>query len=432
MKNNNVFKYRSGSRAVTVIVTIVTLLAVLFVSTYLCYHSVAVFDDLYMTGVIGKASTKVYAELEVALFRDDEVIELDGARDGNIRYMFSNGAKVGYECEAARVYTDIRMTDGENVELIARMREIESEIEHIDELLDLRHTTYYSVASRVQNSYKSFISVLGTGDPQDAVLASGVLASELNRYDAVKNGKSELENTKNALEAEYESLSEKYYGNYYSVLTKKSGYFFDRSEIDGYEKAFSTDLLGSINADTLRAMMKSDPSEISEDAVGKMTYSYDWHIAAVADDDLCRRLEVGLQYSITFEDSGEELVFTLERIASVINGEGVLIFKCSTMPQGFDYSRISTVMLETGEIEGLSVPSSAVYDENGIKCIYTLKRGKLIKKKAEILYENNGMCIIAEGVSDGDDADDGGLPYPTFNDVIIISGNDLYDGKVLG
>ncbi len=432
MENNNIFKYRSGSRAVTVIVTIVTLMAVLFVSTYLCYHSVAVFDDLYMTGVIDKASTKVYTELEAVLFRDDEIIEFDGARDGNIRYMLSNGSKVGYDCEAVRIYTDTHMTSSENMSLISQMREIELEIEYIDELLDLRHTTYYSAASRVQSAYTSFLSALGTEDPQNAILASQGLSTGLNRFDAIKNGKAGLEKLRETLETEYESLSEKYYGNYYSVLTKKSGYFFDRSEIDGYEEAFSTDLLRSINADSLRAMMNSEPAEVPKDAVGKMTYSYDWRIATVADDSLCRSLEIGAQYRVTFKDSGEELVFVLERIASVINGEGVLIFKCSTMPQGFNYSRISSIMLETGEIEGLSVPSSAIYNEDGIKCIYTLKRGKLVKKRAEVLYEDNGMCIVAEEPSESDGEGDGGLPYPTFNDVIIISGDDLYDGKVLG
>lgn len=432
MGNNNVSKYSSGSRAVTVLITLVTLVAVLFASTYLCYHSVAVFDDLYMTGVIGRASVKTYAELEAVLFRDDRIIEIDGARNGNLRYMFSNGEKVGYECETVRVYTDTHMTDSENMSLISKMREIESEIEYIDGLLDLRHTTYYSAASRVQSAYMSFLSALGTEDPQNAILAMQGLSSGLNRFDAIKNGKTELEKLRETLEAEYKDLSEKYYGNYYSVLTDKSGYFFDRSEIDGYEEAFSTELLRSINADSLRAMMNSEPAEISEDAVGKMTYSYDWRIATVADDSLCRSLEIGAQYTVKFKDSGEELVFVLERIASVINGEGVLIFKCSTMPQGFNYSRISSIMLETGEIEGLSVPSSAVYNESGVKCIYTLKRGKLVKKKAEVLYEDNGMCIVAEEPSDSNGEDDGELPYPTFNDVIIISGDDLYDGKVLG
>ncbi len=432
MGSNSISKYSSGSRAVTVLITLVTLVAVLFTSTYLCYHSVAVFDALYMTGVIGEASAKTYVELEAALFRDDQIIEFDGARNGNLRYLFSNGEKVGYDCETVRVYTDTHMTSSENMSLISDMREIESQIEYIDSLLDLRHTTYYSAASRVQSEYTSFLSALGAGDPQNIILASQGLASGLNRFDAIKNGKGELERFREVLEAEYNDLGERYYGNYYSVLTEKSGYFFDRSEIDGYEGTFSTYALRSINADSLRAMMKSRPADISEDAVGKMTYSYDWRIATVADDSLCRSLETGAQYAVTFKDNGEKLVFTLERIASVMNGEGVLIFKCSTMPRGFTYSRVSSIMLETGEIEGLSVPSSAIYDENGIKCIYTLKRGKLVKKRAEVLYENNGMCIVSEGPSEGDGVDDGGLPYPMFNDVIIISGGDLYDGKVLG
>lgn len=430
--SNNGSKYPFGRKFANALAALVTLVAVLFVSTYLCYQSVAVFDDLYMTGVVGQTSVGIFTELDATLFRDDEIITFDGAGDGNIRYMLRNGEKIGYDCESVRVYTETAMTEDENSSIIRRMREIESELEYIDELLDLRHTTYYSAASSVQSSYTAFIAALGTKDPQNAVLASEGLASYLNRFDAVKNGKTELESIRKTLETEYESLSGKYFGNYYSVLTEKSGYFFDRSEIDGYEDIFSTKALKSINADSLRAMISSEPAEVPEDAVGKMTYSYCWYLAAIAEDTLCRQLEIGARYSISFVDSEETLVFTLERVAAVINGEGVLIFKCDTMPKDFDCSRFSRIQLKTGDIEGLSVPSSAICNENGMMCIYTLKRGKLVRKRAEILYESNGMCIIAGEPSDADGTDDDGLPYPEFNDVVIISGSELYDGKVLG
>lgn len=430
--SNNISKYPFGRRLANTLAALVILIAVLFVSTYLCYHSVAVFDDLYMTGVVGRTSVGVFAELDAAFFRDDEIITLDGAGNGNIRYMLGNGEKIGYDRESVRVYTETAMTEDENATLILRMREIESELEHIDELLDLRHTTYYSAASQVQSSYTAFIAALGTKDPQNAVLASEGLASSLNRFDAVKNGRTELEGIKETLKTEYESLENRYFGSYCSVLTEKSGYFFDRSEIDGYEGVFSTNALKSINADSLRALMSSEPAEVSEDAVGKMTYSYSWYIAAVAEDTLCRELEIGAQYNISFTDSGETLVFTLERIASVINGEGVLIFKCDTMPRELELPRVSRIQLETGSIEGLSVPSSAICNENGVTCIYTLKRGKLIRKRADVLYESNGMCIVSEKPSDLDDTEYDGLPYPEFNDVMIISGSELYDGKVLG
>ena len=105
--------------------------------------------------------------------------------------------------------------------------------------------------------------------------------------------------------------------------------------------------------------------------------------------------------------------------------------------------------------------------EDGYNTYYVLSGGKLSFRRADILSEQNGVCIIAKeppkapeaetetgtgteapdgtngpetssdtiadtaGVTSAETGDDG-PGYPKLNDIIIISGDGLYDGKVIG
>ncbi|MCI5512601.1 MAG: hypothetical protein MR471_00590 [Clostridia bacterium] len=468
MSDINRTKIRLPQKAVKAFFAAASVITVLLVCAYLCYHSISVFDTVYMTGIVKNGRAEERLELEGAVFRDDYLIV---SSDGEIKYLRLNGERVGKDTETARVYTDMSADGNDNTAIAEKMRELESRIEYLNECLDVGHATYYTASVAAKSAYTDLLSYMARagGKPKDAMDAYGRLSLELNKFNVVRNGKTgreEITKAIDTLKAEYDRLSESYHGSFVSVIADKSGWFFDKAAVDGYESIFTTGALKSVNAASLRNMMQSEPAQVPVGTIGKMTYTYSWYLAVPADTATCRRLEPGREYKITFED-GRELSLTLERVAAVMNGEGVLVFRCDIMPDNFDYKRVQKISLTVEEYEGYSVPASAVHTVDGVTGIYVLSGGKLSFRRADILSEQNGVCIIAKeppkapeaetetgtgteapdgtngpetssdtiadtaGVTSAETGDDG-PGYPKLNDIIIISGDGLYDGKVIG
>ena len=468
MSDINRTKIRLPQKAVKAFLAAASVVTVLLVCAYLCYHSISVFDTVYMTGIVKNGRVEEKIELEGAVFRDDYLIV---SSDGEIKYLRRNGEHVGKDTETARVYTDMSADGNDNTAIAEKMRELESRIEYLNECLDVGHATYYTASVAAKSAYTDLLSYMARagGKPKEAMDAYDRLSLELNKFNVVRNGKrgrEEITKAIDSLKTEYDRLSESYHGSFVSVIADKSGWFFDKAAVDGYESIFTTGTLKSVNAASLRNMMRSEPARVPVGTVGKMTYTYSWYLAVPADTETCRRLEPGREYKITFED-GRELSLTLERVAAVMNGEGVLVFRCDIMPENFDYKRAQKISLTVEEYEGYSVPASAVHTVDGVTGIYVLSGGKLSFRRADILSEQNGVCIIAKeppkapetetetgtgteatgetgnpesssdtiadtvGVTSAEKGGDG-PGYPKLNDIIIISGDGLYDGKVIG
>lgn len=418
-------------RMLGIISAVLSVCLVLLTCAYVCYHSANIFNEKYITGTVGEGSVRMSVRLKAAFFRDDEVIRADFGATGIVRSMFEGGEKVPADSEIARVYTDLDMSPEDAENLSESIDKVNKEIAFLKKCLDLRHTTYYVAGSNVEVSYKNFIMGLSKSDCNAISDSADKLLFDLNRFGVIRGGASELEDRIAILESQRSSMLERYAGNYVSCVTEKGGYFFPYTEIDGYEDTFTLSTLKSINADSLRAMMESKPANVPDDAVGKMTFSHTRKIAAIADADICRSLEIGKEYYVKYDSYNSEIPITLERIAAAINGEGVLVFSCNVMPNDFTYNRISEITLYTDVISGLKVPETAIYICDDVRGIYVLKKGSLVFKRADVLYEKDGVCLIAEEPSDLDE-NYTGLPYPKYNDIIIISGKDLYEGKVLG
>ena len=85
--------------------------------------------------------------------------------------------------------------------------------------------------------------------------------------------------------------------------------------------------------------------------------------------------------------------------------------------------RQSAELVKT-EYTGIRIPKSAVrVDEAGATFVYTETGLRAERKDIEILYETGEFYIVAINT-----VDDGAL---RAGDSVIVSGKDLYDGKVV-
>lgn len=389
---------------------------------FLMYHMVGLEQVVAETVTAVRAVEYEIAELEGYVFRDEQV--LYSQNGGAAVYLVEDGERVSAETELARVYTL-----GNTEDYLSLRRPIERRISLLEQAVTLGRPTGGGRDATEQarsESYSEFMAALGRGDLSGALEASEQLyvamcARELAGGDDW--ARSELAR----LRAEIAALESSYGGEYQSIYNDRGCYFF--YNCDGYEDAFDVSLLSSLDSRGLKELAAGKPSFSGEGtAVGKLVHSHTWYLAATAVAQVCERLEEGASYEITLED-GPVLDMTLERLSLPDKGDGILVFSCSSMPEGFDYGRAHTARLLVDEISGYRVPEQALATQRGFDGVYVLSASQVVFKRVNILYRGSGYAVVAER----DLSTENYGEFLNLNDSIIISLSDgeLYDGRVL-
>ena len=133
--------------------------------------------------------------------------------------------------------------------------------------------------------------------------------------------------------------------------------------------------------------------------------------------------QVGKSYRFTFpENNGATASLALTRL--VAEGDRVLaVFLCESHPNDFLFYRCQTVEITVGESEGFYIPETALVTQNGVMGVYIFEESTVRFRKAEIIWRGEGYAIAK---LPGDNS----ATALRENDVMIVSGNNLYEGKV--
>lgn len=127
-----------------------------------------------------------------------------------------------------------------------------------------------------------------------------------------------------------------------------------------------------------------------------------------------------------------DLPVRVERISHAEGG------RCTVTLTGSGYLSYITMLREQNaelilsSYEGLRIPKNALrVDENGVSGVYCLVGLTAYFKPVEVLYQGEDFCLVLPGEVDA--ATDSQVLLYTLraNDEVIISANDLYNGKVI-
>jgi hypothetical protein len=84
-----------------------------------------------------------------------------------------------------------------------------------------------------------------------------------------------------------------------------------------------------------------------------------------------------------------------------------------------------------GALSGYRVPSESLRTVNGERGVYILVGNVVEFRRVTVIGEGRGYYIVATYESDAEEGSVSKTPYLYINDLIITSGNDLYDGKLI-
>ena len=177
--------------------------------------------------------------------------------------------------------------------------------------------------------------------------------------------------------------------------------------VDGFEHDLSTSMnLFDINFDTYKRNR-----DVCKNILGKIVIGKKCII-------LCdKSIELKDSFYLKFGTSDNEVKCRLLRTT-----DDKSIFEAEVNDSLVDL-RLENVKIKTGSYKGFKLPKSAVHEENGIKGVFILDRKILNFKEIDIKYENDDFVVCERN-----DTKENQLQE---NDIVVISGRNLYDGKII-
>lgn len=187
------------------------------------------------------------------------------------------------------------------------------------------------------------------------------------------------------------------------------------SHVDGYERILTPAAIETLTDPGLLV-----PEPVPPQTCGRLIRSPRWYLAASLPAD--RLPEPGSEAEVTFPD-GTCFAMQVLRAEATGQGRGILILSCGNGIGQIAALRTARCTLTFQSCEGVQLPTDALFtDETGQTGVYVLEGAAARWKPVTLLKYGEQGCIAAL------DRSDTGHLWPGDE---ILTGNDLYDGKVV-
>lgn len=407
-----------------------------------------------------------YLHLKGYVFRYESPIAVQG--EGVCDYLLDDGAKVGVD----QTYAVYYRTSGAE-EKQDRLDSISRQIRRLTSKAAIGETAsdLSAINEALSSSYYSYINSVQNGNFMAADRQGEALVDALVNYRSVTTGWNDvasgtlvaLEGSKKALLADC-GMGED--------LVAREGFYFFRAA-DGYENVFSPEKLDGISCEELEELVSANSQSYSGRVIGKRVDSAEWFLVVPTDaetvmsfayeimpeesetesgldetrrndEDAAGEPEIGFYtgstYTVTFFSTGEKSAeMRLDDAYIDENGKGYLVFSSYDLTLSAELSRAQDVKVQMSSTTGYRIPTEALTELDGEDGVYILIGTVVEFRRVTVIERGEGYCIVntyekdkaeLESAENEGDATER-PPYLYVNDLIITSGNDLYDGKLL-
>lgn len=397
-------------------------LAMLGLIVYTVAHAMGFAMGNVLTTPVRRITDTQITSAQGYLFRNEET--LTAAQSGLVDTLVENGTKVGKNVSVAKVWST-EISGDALTEAQLKLSRINRSI-RILESSQLKPGTPLSEANKYRAEYTTLyreISAATEAGKLDQIPAlEEKLLVALNRYVSLIGETDETKAYLQSLKDEKQTLI----GGASATEIKSetsSGLFYDGGYVDGYESIFTTGALETLTPDALHTLTESSPTSPEGQTVGKLVYGYEWYLALELSPTVAAGFEAGKSYRFTFPENDDATAkLTLTKLVAGTNTV-LAVFVCESHPNDFLFYRKQTVEITVGETEGFYIPETALVTENGVWGVYVFEESTVRFRQAEIIWHGEGYAIAKlPGESS--------LTKLKENDILIVSGNDLYEGKV--
>lgn len=452
-------------------VNAVILVLVLILFVYMGAQLFGNFSNKLSTQRTQEITDVEYLHLRGYVFRYETPVY--SPSDGVCDYLLDDGARVGVDKAYATFYP---IANGEEKQ--ERLDELSEQIRRLSSKGATGGTVsdLSAIIGALDSSYYSFIDNVQKGDVASADRRGNALVDAIVNYRSVTTGWGDVESgVLNALKNEKKAMLESF-GAGQSLVAQESFYFFH--DTDGYENVFSPERLEGISCEELDKLISAKPESYNAGAIGKRVDSAKWFLVVPTDEETVMRFSytivhepeietgtetgteeestvyvpsepeieigyhVGKTYSVTYSSGGDKSAqMVLDSVKVDENGKGYLIFSSYDLTLSAELSRAQDVKVEMNSETGYRIPTDALVEVDGEIGVYIIVGTVVEFRRVTVSLEDsgNGYVIVKTYEMDRAELDaaenEGEMvdrpAYLKTNDLIITSGNDLYDGKLI-
>ena len=369
------------------------------------------------------------------IFRDEKVYYTD---DGKIAdFLVDNGERVGVGKQVANLYSvssgaDIQSLQNELNSLTQRIRLLENGISEAKQL-----SQSSQIFDEIDDSYYAMLSAVENGSFSVADKQAQKFLDAVNSYMIATGRTEEAQSVLDSLKKQKEQLIAQNLTASGQIEMQESCYFY--TECDGYESLFDYSTLNELTPASLSGLVSSQKQQYTGE-VGKQVFSPVWYICFPMSDEYCDMFSNNAsnavtQYEASFlSNNGVTVNLNFERAvySDAEGNSGFVVFSCKQMPKGFEFIRAQNVQIDLDSTTGYRVPTEAVFNADQKNYVYILNGNMVEQRRVTVIGEGDGYYIVNTYEADYDET--GGsseIPYLSSNELIITSGRDLYDGKLL-
>ena len=390
------------------------------VLAYTFYHMVSLFGESVETFAAGVTTERTVLSENGYVFRDETV--LTSSYEGAVDHHTHSGVKVSKGQALATVYDGGRGARERIAGLDLQIALLEKSFGGSLDTLEMG-----ALKKSVSDVYDELVKLMATEGTDGLSQRADELLVLLNQMKGLSQGeKAEGYATLASLKAQREQILEES-GASITHYADASGYFY--TEADGYESEFTMAAAEALMPDDFYELIEemSDRRNSVDDAYGKISFSSEWVLVLPIDWSDREYFEEGVTYSAEFFQNNQTVLpLTLERIMEdPQRSSALLVFRSDRLPDGFSFDRCQSVRLEVDRVSGIYVPKDVVQRVDGLRGVYVLRGNVVYFRRIDITYEGSDYYLVKAGVEDAD------TPYLQVNDLIILNGKNMFDGRVL-
>ena len=378
-------------------------------------------------------------DLSGYVVRQEQVLADDSG--GLLRLRREEGERVSNGGVVASVYADQASLDRQT-----EIGALETRIEQLQYAQDAAGSSEISMKldTQIMQNVLEYRRCLAADRLAKAETCGGQLRALVLKRDYTYTENEDLSGQIGELQAQLKELKARAAGSVRTISSPASGLY--SAVVDGYENVLTPESLTDITPSQLSAV-RADSAVSS--SVGKLILGDSWNYAAsmpAADAEELKETSDTLQKAgksliLRFAKSVErDLPVTVSYLGPEEDGRRVAVFEGKTYLPQLTLLRQQSAQIIWGGAEGIRVPKEALRvdtrtvehedgttEETRVKGLYCIVGMEARFKPVEVLYNGNGFLLVRANAPE----DRENLRLRP-GDEIIITANDLYDGKVVG
>lgn len=394
------------------------------------YFLLGLHDDLATT--VAYASTvDVGTQANGIIVRREQVLEQGGSY---VDLALDEGERAAVGDTVALVYSDASA-----LRTTADIRTLRAEIDQLQYALDAgtRTADTARLDEQVRAAMVSLRALSTGGDLSGLSEAALTLRTAVFRRDYTYGDLGAAEQLSQLIadrQAQLKGLEQSLAQVSRTVRAPVSGVF--SGETDGYEALLTPDMLSTLTAAQLQTLLDS-PAPAAGGAVGKLITESVWYLALLLEPEQAGGLTQGERYTVVFSrDYYGEVTMTLDRLDA---GEDRVLAVFSTRDHLADTTllRVQRVEVVVRRLTGVRIPTKALrvqtdtvtredgsaYEENTYG-VYTVVGSQAEWQSVRVLYTGDTYYLV-------EPVDPDAAGRLRAGDTVILSGGELYDGKVV-